>query len=374
MRRKRSVVTSRARPSARPPARVGPGQASSTQRSPQPLSPLLRQSRPSLGVGEVDLSVDLAPRRPGALLLANPVLAASGPFGYGVEYAEIVDVERLGAICSKGTTLEPRAGNVPPRMVETPAAILNSIGLQNPGVDAVLERYAPEWAHWRTPVIVNVAGDSVEEYVAIVERLDGVAGVAGIELNISCPNVGHGGLQFALDRDAAGELTGAVRRVTELPLMVKLSPAASDARAIAEAVTRAGADAISACNTLPGLAIDRSRRRPLLGNTYGGMSGPALKPIALRVVFEIAQVVDVPIVGIGGIGSLEDVIDYLMAGATAVAVGTALFADPALPVRLIDELAAHCASNGLSSPCELVGAALPARRSRPSAKGVEYRP
>ncbi len=324
---------------------------------------------PSAAPG-VDLSVDLGR----GLVLANPMLVASGTFGYGIEYGDVVDVQRLGAICSKGTTLHPRIGNPPPRVTETPAGMLNSIGLQNPGVDGVLRKYAAQWAAWEVPVIVNVAGESVADYVEVARRLDGQPGVAGIELNISCPNVGAGGLQFALDAGAAGEVTAAVRRVTDLPLMVKLSPAATDVRGIARAIADAGADAISAVNTLPGMAIDRQRRRPLLGNVYGGLSGPALKPVALRVVYEIAQVVKVPIVGIGGVGSLDDVLDFLLAGACAVQIGTAVFADPVLPLRLADELAAYCAAHGLASHRELVGAALPARRSRPSVKGAEYRP
>ncbi|CAN5752764.1 dihydroorotate dehydrogenase [soil metagenome] len=318
----------------------------------------------------VDLSVDLGR----GLVLDNPILVASGTFGYGVEYGDVVDVERLGAICCKGTTLRPRVGNAPPRVTETPAGMLNSIGLQNPGVKGVLEKYAPRWAGWTVPVIVNVAGESVEAYVEVARRLDGEPGIAGIELNISCPNVGKGGLQFALDAEAAGAVTAAVRAATELPLMVKLSPAAPDVRAIARAIEDAGADSISAVNTLSGMAIDRARERPLLGNTYGGLSGPALKPVALRVVYEVAQAVKVPVVAIGGVGSLDDVLDFLMAGAVAVQVGTAVFADPVLPLRLVDELADHCAREGLSSHRELVGRALPRRRDRPSTKGVEYRP
>jgi len=319
---------------------------------------------------EVDLAVDLGR----GLVLRNPLLVASGTFGYGIEYGEVVDVQRLGAICSKGTTLRPRVGNPPPRVTETPAGMLNSIGLQNPGVDAVLDKYAATWARWQVPVIVNVAGESVDDYVEVARRLDGHPGVAGIELNISCPNVGAGGLQFALDAGAAGGVTAAVRKQTDLPLMVKLSPAATDVRGIAKAIADAGADAISAVNTLPGMAIDRARRKPLLGNVYGGLSGPALKPIALRVVYEVAQVVKIPIVGIGGVGSLDDVLDFLMAGACAVQVGTAVFADPVLPVRLVDELAAWCTANGLGSHLELVGVALPERRDKPSVKGGEYRP
>jgi dihydroorotate dehydrogenase (NAD+) catalytic subunit len=319
---------------------------------------------------EVDLRVDLGR----GLVLRNPLLVASGTFGYGIEYGDVVDVQRLGAICSKGTTLRPRAGNPPPRVTETPAGMLNSIGLQNPGVDAVLDKYAATWSGWEVPVIVNVAGESVDDYVEVARRLDGHPGVSGIELNISCPNVGAGGLQFALDAGAAGEVTAAVRRVTDLPLMVKLSPAATDIRGIAKAIANAGADSISAVNTLPGMAIDRVRRRPLLGNVYGGLSGPALKPVALRVVYEVAQVVKIPIVGIGGVGSLEDVLDFLMCGASAVQVGTAVFADPVLPLRLADELAEWCGTHGLRSHHELIGAALPQRRDKPSVKQSEYRP
>ena len=318
----------------------------------------------------VDLSVDLGR----GLRLRNPLLVASGTFGYGVEYGEVVDVNRLGAVCSKGTTLKARIGNAPPRVTETPAGMLNSIGLQNPGVEAVLERYAGRWAGWEVPVIVNVAGESVEDYVAVARRLDAHPGVAGIELNISCPNVGRDGLQFALDAESAGQVTAAVRAATELPLMVKLSPAAPDVRAIAKAIEAAGADSISAVNTLSGMALDRVRRRPLLGNTYGGLSGPALKPVALRVVYEIAQVVRIPIVAIGGVGSLDDVLDYLLAGAVAVQVGTAVFADPLLPVRLVEELDEWCRRARVASHRDIVGGALPARRDRPSTRGVEYRP
>jgi dihydroorotate dehydrogenase (NAD+) catalytic subunit len=323
---------------------------------------------------DIDLSVDLAPGRPDALVLRNPVLVASGTFGYGVEYSEVVDIQELGAISCKGTTLKARVGNQPPRVTETPAGMLNSIGLQNPGVEAVLERYASQWARWRVPVIVNVAGESIEDYVSVARQLDGVPGVAGIELNISCPNVGKGGLQFAVDQEAAGAVTAAVRSATDLPLMVKLSPNVADVRAIAKAIESAGADSISAINTLSGMAIDPQRRKPLLGNVYGGLSGPAIKPVALRVVYEVAQQVRIPVVAIGGIGSLQDVLDFLYAGASAVQVGTALFADPTLPVRLIDELREECRRRGVASFRELVGAALPEGRERPSVKGVEYRP
>jgi dihydroorotate dehydrogenase (NAD+) catalytic subunit len=317
-----------------------------------------------------DLSVDLGR----GLRLRNPLLVASGTFGYGVEYADVVDIERLGAICCKGTTLRPRQGNRPPRVTETPAGMLNSIGLQNPGVDAVLERYAAQWAGWQVPVIVNVAGESIEDYVQVVRKLDLVPGIAGVELNISCPNVGKGGLQFAIDQDAAAAVTRAVRRATELPLIVKLSPNVADIRPIAVAIADAGADALSAINTLSGMALRRDRSGPFLGNTYGGLSGPAIKPVALRIVYEVAQVVGIPIIAIGGVTGLDDVLDFLAAGAVAVQVGTAIFADPTLPVRLVDELAAECGRRGLASYRPLIGTALPGRPNAASSRGVEYRP
>src|SRR4051794_36789007 len=320
--------------------------------------------------GPVDLRVDLGR----GLVLPNPILVASGTFGYGIEYGDVVDVDRLGAICCKGTTLKPRIGNITPRVTETPGGMLNSIGLQNPGVDAVIEKYAQTWVGWKTPVIVNVAGHSVADYVEVARRLEGVPGVAGIELNISCPNVGEGGLQFAIDAKAAGGVTAAVRRATTLPLLVKLSPNVADVRPIARAIADAGADALTAINTLSGIAVAPSRGKPLLGNIYGGLSGPAIKPVALRVVYEVSQVVDIPIVAIGGVTELADVLDYLAVGAVAVQVGTAIFADPTLPARLVDELATECRRRGFASYDPLIGTALPKRAGQPSAKGVEYRP
>jgi dihydroorotate dehydrogenase (NAD+) catalytic subunit len=318
----------------------------------------------------VDLSVDLGR----GLVLPNPILVASGTFGYGVEYGDVVEVDRLGGICCKGTTLKARIGNPTPRVTETPGGMLNSIGLQNPGVDAVIEKYAETWIRWQTPVIVNVAGESVHDYVEVARRLDGVPGVAGIELNISCPNVGAGGLQFAIDAGAAGEVTAAVRRATELPLLVKLSPNVADIRPIARAIADAGADALTAINTLSGIAVAPGRSRPLLGNIYGGLSGPAVKPVALRVVYEASQAVKIPVVAIGGVTELADVLDFLAVGAVAVQVGTAIFADPTLPVRLVDELAAEAGRRGMTTYRDLIGTALPKKAGPSSAKGVEYRP
>jgi len=359
------------------PRRRGQSQAASTPAAPahqsRPASPsriAAVTERPRATTVDVDLSVDLGR----GLVLANPILVASGTFGYGIEYGDVVEVDRLGAICCKGTTLRPRIGNITPRVTETPGGMLNSIGLQNPGVDAVIEKYAETWTGWKTPVIVNVAGESVADYVEVVRRLDGVPGVAGIELNISCPNVGRGGLQFAIDAGAAGEVTAAVRRATDLPLLVKLSPNVADVRPIARAIADAGADALTAINTLSGIAVAPSRMKPLLGNIYGGLSGPAIKPVALRIVYEVSQIVDIPVVAIGGITELGDVLDFLAVGAVAVQVGTAIFADPTLPVRLVDELAAECRSRGLSSYSEMIGTALPRKPGAPSSKGVEYRP
>jgi dihydroorotate dehydrogenase (NAD+) catalytic subunit len=377
MKAKRRVVTTARNTSSskgtksRPAARAaGPPAAGARAGGGRPAGPETASPDTLPAVTSVDLSVDLGR----GLILPNPILVASGTFGYGIEYGDVVDVDRLGAICCKGTTLKARIGNPTPRVTETPAGMLNSIGLQNPGVDAVVEKYAETWARWKVPVIVNVAGESVGDYVEVARRLEGVPGVAGIELNISCPNVGAGGLQFAIDAGAAGEVTAAVRRVTDLPLLVKLSPNVADIRPIARAIADAGADALTAINTLSGMAVDPTRTRPLLGNTYGGLSGPAIKPVALRVVYEAAQAVRIPIVAIGGVTALADVLDFLAVGAVAVQVGTAIFADPVLPVRLVDELEAECRRVGAGSYRDLIGGALPKHRVPPSAKGVEYRP
>jgi len=374
---KRRVVTSTGAPAKRRPTvrRIKPAIAPVTKKapiaavpSPASLAPPAQPPAPPLT--PVDLAVDLGR----GLVLQNPILVASGTFGYGIEYGDVVDVQRLGAICCKGTTLRPRIGNPTPRVTETAGGMLNSIGLQNPGVDAVVEKYASTWAAWRVPVIVNVAGESIADYVEVARRLDGVPGVAGIELNISCPNVGAGGIQFAIDASAAGAVTAAVRRATDLPLLVKLSPNVADVRPIARAIADAGADALTAVNTLSGIAVASSRERPLLGNVYGGLSGPAIKPVALRIVYEVVQIVDVPVVAIGGVSELADVLDYLAVGAVAVQVGTAIFSDPGLPARLGDELADACRRRGLDSYRPLIGTALPKRAGPPSAKGVEYRP
>ena len=306
------------------------------------------------------LSVDLAPAHKHGLRLRNPVLVASGTFGYGTEYQKLIDVQRLGAICSKGITLRPRKGNPTPRIAETPAGMLNAIGLQNIGVDRVIRDMAPIWDRWEVPVIVNISGESIEDYASLAARLDGVPGVAGLELNISCPNVTADGRLFADDARLAGAATAAARARTDLPLMVKLSPNVTDIAEIARAVESAGADCISMINTLVGMTIDLKARRPFLANVTGGLSGPALRPVALRLVYRVAQVVQIPIVGIGGIATTDDALQFLMAGATAVQVGTANFVNPCAGLEIVDGLQSYLEREGFGSVADLVGLANPA--------------
>lgn len=291
-------------------------------------------------MGEIDLSLDLGR----GLRLRSPVMVASGTFGYGFD-APAVDRGALGAIVTKGTTLRARDGNPPLRIAETPSGMLNAIGLQNPGVDRVVRDFAPVWSRWETPVIVNVAGDTVEEYVAIARRLDGVRGIAGIELNISCPNV-EAGLQFGVDSRLAGRLTEAVRQATASHLMVKLTPNVTDIVAIARAITDAGADSLSAINTFVGMKIDVRHRRPLLANEVGGLSGPAIRPLAVRAVWEVAGAVSIPVIGIGGITAADDALEFLLAGAAAVQVGTANYVRPEAVSEIRDGIEAYLANQG----------------------------
>ena len=294
-------------------------------------------------MGEIDLGVALGR----GLRLRSPVLVASGTFGYGFD-APAVDRAALGAVVTKGTTLRPRPGNPPVRIAETPSGMLNAIGLQNPGVDHVVQMFAPVWARWDLPVIVNVAGDAVEDYVAIARRLDGVPGIAGLELNISCPNV-EAGLQFGVDARLAGQLTQAVRQATSLPLMVKLTPNVTDIVAIARAIADAGADSLSAINTLVGMKIDVRHRRPVLENQVGGLSGPGIRPLAVRAVWEVAGAVSIPVVGTGGIMTAEDALEFLLAGASAVQVGTANYVRPQAAQEIRDGIAAYLAEHGWTS-------------------------
>jgi dihydroorotate dehydrogenase (NAD+) catalytic subunit len=294
----------------------------------------------ALDAGAPDLSVDLGR----GLRLRSPLLAASGTFGYGFD-APLIERAALGAMISKGTTLVPRSGNRPVRIAETPSGMLNAIGLENPGVDHVVEIYAPRWAGWELPVIVNVAGESVEEYVACARRLSEAPGIAGLELNISCPNV-EAGMQFGTDSRLAGELTAVVRAATHLPLLVKLTPNVTDLAVIARAVEHAGADCISAVNTFVGMRIDIHHRRPVLDRITGGLSGPAIRPLALRAVWEVAAAVAIPVVGVGGIETAEDALEFLLAGAAAVQLGTVNYVNPRAAAQIRDGIAAYLGSRG----------------------------
>jgi dihydroorotate dehydrogenase (NAD+) catalytic subunit len=305
-----------------------------------------------------NLRVQLAPRHPKGLILSNPVMIASGIAGYCGEYAEITDIQKLGAIVCKGTTLMPKAGNAQPRLVETAGGLLNSIGLENIGVDALIREKAPVWARWRVPVIVNVAGETIDEYVAVTSKLEGVPGISGIELNISCPNVSAGGMEFGVDPELAARVTSAVKAVTSLPVIVKLSPNVTDIKEIALAVEEAGADAISLINTLKGMAIDIDQRKPCLGNIVGGLSGPAIKPVALYMVFETARMVRIPVIGCGGIACAEDALEFIMAGATAVQIGTAILTNPQLGLNVLEGIESFLRQQGIQNLTELIGIAL----------------
>jgi dihydroorotate dehydrogenase (NAD+) catalytic subunit len=304
-----------------------------------------------------NLRVQLAPRHAKELVLPNPVMIAAGIAGYGTEYAEIIDIQQLGAIVCKGTTLMPRRGNAQPRLVETANGVLNSVGLENIGIDALIEQKAPVWARWQVPVIVNVAGETIDEYVAVARKLEGVPGVSGIELNVSCPNISAGGMEFGVDRKLAAQVTSAVRTVTSLPVIVKLSPNVTDIREIALAVEEAGADAICLINTLKGMAIDVDRRRPCLGNTAGGVSGPVIKPVALQMVFEVAGVVRIPVIGCGGIACAEDALEFIMAGATAIQIGTACLTSPDVCLTILDGIRRFTRDKGVQNVTDLIGAA-----------------
>ncbi len=305
----------------------------------------------------VDLTVDLAPSNPRELRLRNPVIAASGCFGYGEEYAGVIDVNRLGAFVSKGITPERRAGNPMPRIVETPAGMLNAIGLQNPGIHGFIKKYPPLWDSWPVPAVVNISAEAVSDYSDMAGMLDEQPGIAAIEINVSCPNIARGGYCFGWDAEMSAEVTRAVRAVTTLPIIVKLSPGASDIVSVAVAVEDAGADAISLINTLVGMAIDVRRRKPVLANLTGGLSGPAVKPIAVRMVYQVAAAVRVPVIGMGGIMGLSDALEFFLAGASAVQIGTGIFVDPGLPIRLIDDLTRWLEAEGFSALDQIVGIA-----------------
>ena len=310
----------------------------------------------------MNLQTQLAPCHKRGLLLRNPVVIASGPLGYGVDNANIAEMHRLGAFTCKGTTLHPQKGNEQPRIVETASGMLNAVGLQNPGIHTVIKQYAPIWATWQTPVIVNISGETIEEFVELATLLEGVDGVAGIEVNVSCPNVLAGGAVFGADAHTVATVTASVRRVTTLPMIVKLSPYSGDVRPTALAAASSGADAVSLINTITGMSININKRRPILANITGGLSGPAIKPIALRMVYEVAQELrlsypQVSIIGIGGISNTNDALEFLMVGASAIQIGTINFTNPRAGVEIVEGIEAFLHKEGIDNIVEFIGAA-----------------
>ncbi len=298
-----------------------------------------------------DMTVNLA-----GIPLRNPVMTASGTFGYGEEFAEYVDMESIGAFVTKGLSLKPRAGNPTPRIVETPGGMLNAIGLQNVGIDAFIAKKVPYLRSINTPAIANFFGNTVDEYAEMARRLDEIPEVAALEVNISCPNVKQGGIVFGTDPACAYEVVSACRAMTIKPLIVKLSPNVTDVVIMARACEDAGADALSLINTLTGMAIDLDRRRPVLANITGGFSGPAIKPVALRMVWQVAKAVKLPIIGIGGIMIAVDALEFMLAGATAVQVGTASFINPGAAQKIAREMEAWLIANGIADIKSLIGA------------------
>jgi len=311
-----------------------------------------------------NLSVQL-----GRLDLKNPILVASGTFGYAREMERIVDLDRLGGILPKTITKAPRAGNAPWRTVETSAGLLNSIGLDNDGIDAFIDHHLPYLATLDTAVIVSIAGKTIDEFVELAERLAAETGIAALELNISCPNV-SGGVDYGTNAGECGDLVSRVRDRCSLPILAKLTPNVTKIVDIAKAAADGGADAVSLINTLLGMAVDWRKQRPMLGNTLGGLSGPAIKPVALRCVHQVARAVEIPIVGIGGIATIDDVMEFLVAGASAVQIGTANYYDPTVSMRLIDELPAALAELRAQSVAEVVGT-LPPQSAAPAARKRE---
>lgn len=298
----------------------------------------------------MDLSVNI-----GGIEMKNPVTVASGTFGYGPEYADIVDLNKLGAIVVKGISLEPWDGNQLPRMVEVPGGLINAIGLQNPGVKGFEEKYMPFLREHDVPVIVNLWGKSIEEYAEAAARVSDIDGVSGLEINISCPNIKEGGIAFGTDSKMAGDVLSAVRKSTVLPMIPKLSPNVTDISVFARIAEEEGADAISLINTLPGMVIDIETRRPVLANVVGGLSGPAIHPIAVRMVWQAAQAVKIPIIGMGGITDAATAIELMIAGATSVAVGTANFTDPDTCIKVIDGIEAYMVRHGMDNVSDLIG-------------------
>ena len=305
----------------------------------------------------MNLSVQLAPANKKGLKLINPVMTASGTFGYGIEYEHLFNIQKLGAIVCKGTALEPWEGNPQPRIAETPDGMLNSIGLQNCGVEALINENTPVWAGWQVPVIVNIVGRTIDDYAGVAARLDKVPGVAGLEVNISCPHVKAGGAEFGVNPESAAKVTAAVRKATSLPVIMKLTPNTAEIVHIAQDVAAAGADALCLINTVRGMAINIKTRKPLLGNGYGGLSGPAIKPVALYMVYQVFKAVNIPIIGCGGITTANDAIEFFMAGATAIEVGTASFKNPRAPMDILEGIGGYLEKEKIEDIRELIGVA-----------------
>lgn len=301
-------------------------------------------------MNKVDLAVDIA-----GIKMQNPVTTASGTYGFGLDYSEYYDVNLLGAVTLKSLTKEKRIGNPPPRIIETPAGLLNSIGLANPGLTSFIKEVLPTLEGIRVPILASIAGDSVEEYVYLAERLSDEPQIAGLEVNISCPNVKRGGLEFGVDPFQVEKLVKAVRKASSVPLIIKLSPNVTSVVDIAKAAVEGGADALALINTLLGMKINIHRRKPCMANKVAGLAGPAIKPVAVRMVWQVAQAVKVPLIGMGGISSTEDALEFIMAGASAVAVGTWNFVHPCAPVEIIQGLEAFCRKEGVTNINQLVG-------------------
>ena len=304
-------------------------------------------------IDKPNLEVEIA-----GIKLKNPVMTASGTFGYGEEFSPFIDLDKLGAMVLKGITLKPKMGNPPPRIIETPSGMLNAIGLQNVGVEVLIKEKLPYLKKFNTPVIINISGDTIEEYVELARRLEEISAemrVAGLEVNISCPNVKKGGMAWGTDAKATYKIVSSLREVTTLPLIVKLTPNVTDIKNIAQAVEEAGGDALSLINTLVGMAVDIDSRRPKLTNISGGLSGPAIKPVALWMVWQVFQTVKIPVIGIGGIIKIEDALEFIIAGARTIEIGTANFVNPRVTIEIIEGIKKYLIENNIKDINELVG-------------------
>ncbi len=304
-------------------------------------------------IDKPSLKVEIA-----GIKLKNPVMTASGTFGYGEEFSPFIDLDRLGAMVLKGITLKPKNGNPPPRVIETPSGMLNAIGLQNVGVEALIKEKLPYLKKYNTPVIINISGDTIEEYLELTRRLEEISvkmGVAGLEVNISCPNVKKGGMVWGTDAKTTYKIVSSIRKITTLPLIVKLTPNVTDIKIIAQAAEEAGADALSLINTLVGMAVDIDSRKPKLANISGGLSGPAVKPVALWLVWQVFQTVKIPVIGMGGIIKIEDALEFIIAGARAIEIGTANFVNPKVTIEIIEGIEKYLTKNDIKDINKLVG-------------------